>query len=151
MRESSDAAAFSGLAQPPVDIYDTAGRGADAAIRGQQALSGIDDQRLKAILALFGAGTTMQGQDQLGLDRQYARFRDTVGDNNTNIQQILQAIGLGTQNTVVNPGQPSFLTSAAPGIGQAFTQAALQRWLNPQSGTGTNPPTGSYGDPFAGP
>lgn len=124
--------------------FDATESAKDRALRAALGGTGLLQQggrnNVQSMLDLFGAHGMIAGQEQGGLDRGYQEFVRQRGENNTNIQHILQAIGMGTQNTVVNPGQPGFLTSAAPGIGNAYTQWMLSRMG--KGGSGTTPAGG---------
>lgn len=109
------------------------------ALQAAGMVPGMDQSRMDMLFKLFGAQSGAQSIEQQALDRQYAEFIRQQKGEETNISQILAALGLQPLNTVVTPGQPGFLTSAAPGIGNAATQYALNYLTKPR---GTTTPSG---------
>lgn len=91
---------------------------------------GADSEIGKMLSMIFGGQSAVH-------DTNYAEFTRQQGQGQQNIQNILAALGLQPNNTVVTPGSQGFLTAAAPGIGQALTQSAMNRWLGTGSGGGT--------------
>ena len=85
---------------------------------------------IQNLLALQGAGGVAQATAQQPLTANYEEFKRQQAMKQQNLDNILQALGLkSTENiTTVNPGTPSFLSSAAPGIGQAAATWALNKY-----------------------
>lgn len=101
---------------------------------------GVNKTFSDMLTQLFTAQSVPQSIQQTALDKQYQEFQRQQAGGQTNINQILAALGLQPLNTVVTPGQPGFLTGMAPGFGQALAN----RWLNPQ----TSAAGGSSSSPF---
>lgn len=121
----------------------------------RQGLAINQNQAIDQLLGqIFGGHITQDAAIQSGLDRTYQEFVRQQGAQNTNVSQILAALGLQPLNTVVTPGQPGLLTSAAPGIGQALTQYWLNQNLrnnNYGRSSGDNGVTPNQGDTFGSP
>lgn len=104
--------------------------------------SALQGDQVSRLMQMLTAGSVPQQNAQAALSARYGEFQRQQAQGNTNISQILSALGLGTQNQVVNPGQQGFLTSMAPGIGQAGTQ-----WLLNQKPGGGGTPSPNIGGP----
>jgi hypothetical protein len=131
-------------------LFDSREAAKNRKLQAAGMIPGLDRNKMQALLDVFAAQGMLQGQAQGGLDREYAEFVRGLNREDINIDQQLRALGLSTTNTVVTPGQPGFITNAGAGVGSAFTQAALQRWLSGggtgSTGSGTGSGTGpTYG------
>lgn len=132
-------------------VYAAQQAAKDRALKAAGMLPGMDQASVDILGKLFAAQLLPQQTQQSALDRLYQEFvRGQTGEQ-TNVSQILAALGLQPLNTVVTPGQPGFGTAAAPGIGSAFTQYALNRWLRPNSTALDNSSNGTdaSGYPFS--
>lgn len=96
---------------------------------------GADSEIGKLLGAIFGGQGVIHDTNMGANDRTYAEFVRQQGQGQTNISNILAALGLNPNNTVVTPGTPGLVTSAAPGIGQGVTQAMMNRWLSSSGST----------------
>jgi hypothetical protein len=123
--------------------FDTSEAAKSRALQAAGMVPGMDASMADILFKIFGAQSGMQGVEQAGLDRNYAEFLRRQKGEETNINQILAALGLNTVNTVVTPGQPGAFTAAAGGFGNAAGQY-LGKWLTTPSKTDT---TGSPGLP----
>ena len=85
---------------------------------------------IQNLLALQGAGGVAQAAAQRPLTANYEEFKRQQALKQQNLDNILQALGLkSVENiTTVNPGSQSFLSSAAPSIGQAAATWALNKY-----------------------
>lgn len=130
-------------------VYNAREAAKNRSLTAASLVPGFDASKADLLYKLFGAQSGAQGLDQAALDRQYSEFVRGQKGEETNINQILAALGLNTVNTVVTPGQTGFLTAAAPGIGNAATQYAMRYLTDPNQRPygGSNPaPAGGNGE-----
>lgn len=117
-------------------LFDATEARKNRALQATGMMPGLDMNNMSFIRDLLSGHMAGAGLEQGGIDRRYADLVRGDDAENTRIQQLLAALGMSTSNTVVRPGTPSFLNSAAPGAGNALTQWLLRNYGTTGSGGG---------------
>ncbi len=118
--------------------FDTRESAKNRALVATGQIPQLDNNMMAALGQIFAGHTVGQQTNQGALDREYQEAVRLQGGETENMRLILQALGMGSPNTVVNPGSNNGL---ALGLGNAagnYSQLALLKWLQNNNNSGSS-------------